>query len=115
MLYSSLLRNAQNELTPSNFYFFMKTWTDIRNSELLQKAELPELSIPSTIFLPPEKTIPLGERLQPWDHLHHPGYWYDQAIRHHYLRCSYALAMPDEYVEFSEENPLFWQNHEVGI
>lgn len=65
-------------------------------AELLQKAKIPEFTSSKTIYLSPEKTIPIGERLLPWHHLHHPGYWYQQAIKHHYLRCSYALAMPDE-------------------
>lgn len=65
-------------------------------AELMQKAKLPEFASSTMIYLPPEKIIPIGERLNPWDHLHHPGYWFLEAIKHHYLRRSYAMAMPDE-------------------
>lgn len=65
-------------------------------AELIQRANLQDLASSTTIYLSPEKIIPIGERLNPWDHLHHPGYWFQEAIKHHYLRRSYALAMPDE-------------------
>ena len=49
-----------------------------------------------SIFLDPEKSIAVGERLQPWEHLHHPGYWFRQALTHRLARRSRALAIPEE-------------------
>jgi hypothetical protein len=66
-------------------------------ANLIEKANLPALA-PSamSIFVPPEKPIQ-GERLQPWELLHHPGYWYRNAARHHMLRRDLAHTIPDQY------------------
>ncbi|KAH6696808.1 Gryzun, putative trafficking through golgi-domain-containing protein [Plectosphaerella plurivora] len=66
-------------------------------ANLIEKANLPAFA-PSTmaIFVPPEKPIQ-GERLQPWELLHHPGYWYRNAARHHMLRRDLAHSIPDQY------------------
>ncbi|CRK19968.1 hypothetical protein BN1708_003255, partial [Verticillium longisporum] len=49
---------------------------------LIDKAELAQLA-PSTLslYIQPEKVV-MGERLQPWEMLHHTGYWYRDAARH---------------------------------
>ncbi|ODA82403.1 hypothetical protein RJ55_00910 [Drechmeria coniospora] len=51
--------------------------------------------IPPTLFLPAEKAV-LGERLKPWELLHHAGYWHRMAARHMASRRTLAHAMPDE-------------------
>lgn len=63
---------------------------------LIDKAELAALT-PSTftLFIPPEKIV-MGERLQPWELLHHQGYWYRIAARHTAARRALAHAMPEE-------------------
>ncbi|KAM0251505.1 hypothetical protein ACHAQJ_008126 [Trichoderma viride] len=63
---------------------------------LIEKVEVPGLG-PSTmtIFLQPEKTL-LGERLQPWELLHHIGYWYRIAARHLGARKSLARRIPED-------------------
>ncbi|KAI8635670.1 Gryzun, putative trafficking through golgi-domain-containing protein [Xylariaceae sp. FL1651] len=51
-------------------------------ANLVEKVKFPELE-PSTLlsFRPPEKNLS-AERLQPWELLHHAGYWYRAAARH---------------------------------
>lgn len=65
-------------------------------AQLIERVELPGLS-PSTmnLFLQPEKAV-LGERLHPWELLHHTGYWYRIAARHIGARRTLALMIPDE-------------------
>ena len=76
-------------------------------AELIQKSELPIFSIPNvqkggelaltlSTYSPPEKAFPVGERLPPWELLHHPGYWLNIATRHLYERRVLAEAIPDE-------------------
>ncbi|UKZ67694.1 uncharacterized protein TrAtP1_008851 [Trichoderma atroviride] len=63
---------------------------------LIEKTEVPGLG-PSTmtIFLQPEKNL-LGERLHPWELLHHTGYWYRIAARHLGARKALAHRIPDD-------------------
>jgi hypothetical protein len=81
-------------------------WATIM-AELIQKSELPVFSIPDVprggeaaltplIYSSPEKAFPVGERLPPWELLHHPGYWFNIATRHLYERRVLAEAIPDE-------------------
>ncbi|GAB0134562.1 hypothetical protein EsDP_00002927 [Epichloe bromicola] len=65
-------------------------------AQLIEKVEVPGLVPASmTIFLPPEKAV-LGERLQPWELLHHTGYWYRIAARHLAARRTLAQKIPSE-------------------
>ncbi|KAH0545011.1 hypothetical protein FGG08_000937 [Glutinoglossum americanum] len=81
-------------------------WATIM-AELIQKSELPifnitnipkgaEVTLAPSIYSPPEKAFPVGERLPPWELLHHPGYWFNIATRHLYERRVLAEAIPDE-------------------
>lgn len=65
-------------------------------AEAIEKCQLPGLG-PSdmALFLPPEKAI-MGERLRPWELLHHRGYWYRIAARHLSARRRLAHSMPEE-------------------
>lgn len=65
-------------------------------ANLLERVKLPDLA-PGTLALyaQPEKAA-MGDRLRPWDLLHHPGYWYHIAATHLYLRRSFALAIPED-------------------
>ncbi|KAH8884676.1 hypothetical protein GQ53DRAFT_661530 [Thozetella sp. PMI_491] len=75
-------------------------------AELIEKVDIPELSTSatSTLFLQPEKTL-LSERLQPWERLHHQGYWYHLASRHQYLRRTLAHTMPEEDRRSPSDSP----------
>ncbi|KAG6012493.1 hypothetical protein E4U43_007778 [Claviceps pusilla] len=65
-------------------------------AHLIEKVEVPGLVPASmTVFLPPEKAV-LGERLLPWELLHHTGYWYRIAARHLAARRTLARMMPKE-------------------
>ena len=65
-------------------------------ANLMEKVEVPQLvSSSATQFVPPEKAV-LGERLQPWELLHHAGYWYRIAARHISARRTLARMIPDE-------------------
>ncbi|ROT36632.1 hypothetical protein SODALDRAFT_315671 [Sodiomyces alkalinus F11] len=65
-------------------------------ARLIEKAD-PSSLRPSTLtlFIPPEKIV-VGEHLQPWEMLHHKGYWYRLAARHLVSRRRLAHAMPEE-------------------
>lgn len=78
-------------------------------AELIQRADLPvfSLSIPVSdsqslleriinIFAPPEKAIPVGERLPPWQLLHHAGYWSKLAATHAGRRRDLAENLAEE-------------------
>jgi trafficking protein particle complex subunit 11 len=65
-------------------------------ADLMEKVEVKGLEPTSAhIFLPPERTV-AGERLQPWELLHHKGYWYRNAARHLAIRRTLAQSIPDE-------------------
>jgi trafficking protein particle complex subunit 11 len=68
-------------------------WAEVM-ANLVERTAFPELD-PSaqTLFRPPEKVL-AAERLQPWEQLHHPGYWYRIAARHALDRRKLAHALP---------------------
>jgi solute carrier family 25 protein 38 len=83
-------------------------WAQIM-AQLIQRADLPIFQIqqPTSgadalvdavhpIFCPPEKQIPIGERLPPWELLHHAGYWYKLSADHAKKRYILARDMPEE-------------------
>ncbi|KAF2189658.1 hypothetical protein K469DRAFT_736937 [Zopfia rhizophila CBS 207.26] len=83
-------------------------WAKIM-AQLLQRAELPVFSISQPIteadplidginhlFSPPEKQFPIGERLPPWELLHHAGYWYKVSAVHAKRRMILAREIPEE-------------------
>ncbi|RDW72025.1 hypothetical protein BP5796_08059 [Coleophoma crateriformis] len=66
-------------------------------AQLIQRADLADFSPSnSLIYAPADKTVSVGERLQPWEYLHHPGYWYRAAVGHACIRRDVALAMPED-------------------
>jgi hypothetical protein len=64
-------------------------------AEVIKKASLPDFLGP-TIYLSPEKGMAMGERMQPWEYLHHPGYWHHTSSKHQIARRALALAIPEE-------------------
>jgi trafficking protein particle complex subunit 11 len=70
-------------------------WSTVM-AQIMEKVDLQDLR-PSTgaLFLQPEKVV-MGERLQPWELLHHTGYWYRSAARHLVERRALAYSMPEE-------------------
>ncbi|CAD6447633.1 102290b1-78cb-4f6d-9bf2-c219cdeaf64d [Sclerotinia trifoliorum] len=48
----------------------------------------------STIYLPLDKLT--STRTQPWENLHHPGFWYREASKHLMARRALALTIPEE-------------------
>jgi hypothetical protein len=84
------------------------TWAQAM-AEVIQKTEIPSLKIrhpPSDkdpladdsnmVYSEPEKQIPIGERLPPWELLHHAGYWHKIASDHAKRRYILARDMPEE-------------------
>lgn len=65
-------------------------------ADLIDKAAIPEFDPTALrLNLPPEKSA-MGERLQPWELLHHTGYWYRLAAKHLRARKTFALAIPED-------------------
>jgi trafficking protein particle complex subunit 11 len=48
------------------------------------------------IFALPEKAVPMGERIAPWEALHHQGYWLRKTQPHIHRRRALALQMPED-------------------
>jgi hypothetical protein len=65
-------------------------------AEMIKRVSIPEFGGSTTYYLPAEKTIAVGERMQPWEYLHHPGYWFRSASKHLMARRNLALAIPEE-------------------
>ncbi|KAK0707487.1 Gryzun, putative trafficking through golgi-domain-containing protein [Lasiosphaeris hirsuta] len=65
-------------------------------ANLIERARLPEF-LPSNykVYLQPEKSV-MGERLQPWEYLHHTGYWYRIAAKHLSGRRAFAHSIPED-------------------
>lgn len=65
-------------------------------ADLIDRIGVPALApATETLFAPPEKAV-LGERIPPWELLHHTGYWYRIAARHLVARRQLALRIPEE-------------------
>lgn len=65
-------------------------------AQLIERVNIPALtSAASSIYLQPEKAV-AAERLQPWEMLHHTGYWYRIAARHLGARRTLARMLPEE-------------------
>lgn len=70
-------------------------WSTVM-ANLIEKVEFPELEPSSELpFRPPEKNLS-AERLQPWEYLHHQGYWYRAAARHLSDRRRLARSISEE-------------------
>jgi hypothetical protein len=76
-------------------------------AQLIQRVELPAFRISqpdvdplgdgiNAIYALPEKQIPVGERLPPWELLHHAGYWYRLSGEHAKRRYLLAREMPED-------------------
>ncbi len=72
-------------------------------AELIQELQLPVFGVSDerqlsniSIWASPEKSVPVEERLNPWQRLHHPGYWLQQVPRHLRARRKLAEAIPEE-------------------
>lgn len=74
-------------------------------ANLIEKADIPDFDHSAvTIYLPPEKNA-MADRLQPWELLHHPGYWYRLAARHTIARRRYAYSMPEDDRRSPSQSP----------
>jgi trafficking protein particle complex subunit 11 len=75
-------------------------------AELIQTSPLPVAYLPdvkklgkhaeTVIYARPEKAIPIGDRLAPWELLHHPGYWFSMAVSHLRARQKFAQDVPED-------------------
>lgn len=74
-------------------------------ANLIEKADIPDFDHSAvTIYLTPEKPAQT-ERLQPWELLHHPGYWYRLAARHTFARRRLAYSMPEDDRRSPSQSP----------
>ena len=92
------------------------TWAQVM-AQIIQKSDLSLFSLEDgdadtattiklAVFAPPEKSIPHGERILPWHHLHHPGYWARMAARHAVVRRKLAYGLPEEDREPPGRSPV---------
>lgn len=80
---------------------WQSAWARIM-ADLVSRTEYPplNLSLNNTGLLPiyvdGERSIPPGERLMPWEQLHHEGYWLDLSKKCVLARRAWALQIPEE-------------------
>ncbi|KAK1977822.1 Gryzun, putative trafficking through golgi-domain-containing protein [Colletotrichum cereale] len=74
-------------------------------ANLIERVDVRSLA-PSTraLFLDPEKAA-VSERQQPWEMLHHTGYWYRVAAEHLAARRALARSIPEEDRRSPETSP----------
>ncbi|KAF1941787.1 hypothetical protein EJ02DRAFT_490863 [Clathrospora elynae] len=83
-------------------------WAQVM-ADVIQRTELPVFKIRdptsdteplvvgvNSLYSPPEKQFPVGERLPPWELLHHAGYWHKISGDHAKRRYILARDMPEE-------------------
>ncbi|KIX95367.1 uncharacterized protein Z520_08884 [Fonsecaea multimorphosa CBS 102226] len=77
-------------------------WAKIM-ADLVSRSEYPllHLELPNTpgllpIFADVDKSLSTGERIAPWEQLHHEGYWLEIAKRCIHARRNWALQIPEE-------------------
>jgi hypothetical protein len=83
-------------------------WAQVM-AQLIQRTELPVFRPIQPIagidtlaekvdafFASPEKQIPVGERIPPWELLHHAGYWHKLSADHAKRRYILARDMPED-------------------
>ncbi|ROW13449.1 hypothetical protein VPNG_04441 [Cytospora leucostoma] len=74
-------------------------------ANLIEKADIPDFDHSFiSLYLLPEKAAQT-ERIQPWELLHHPGYWYRLAARHTAARRKLAYLMPEDDRRSPSESP----------
>ncbi|KAH7040801.1 Gryzun, putative trafficking through golgi-domain-containing protein [Microdochium trichocladiopsis] len=74
---------------------FESRWTVVM-AQLIEKAKFPELDPASgEILRAPEQNMS-ADRLQPWEQLHHAGYWYRRAARYLVERRRLARSIPED-------------------
>jgi hypothetical protein len=65
-------------------------------AQVVERVELPPFAPPTlATFILPEKAV-AGERIEPWEMLHHTGYWYQAAAGHVAARRALARRIPEE-------------------
>lgn len=67
-----------------------------RITEPLPESDLLPSVDMNPVYAQPERQFSLGERLPPWELLHHAGYWYKSAADHAKRRYLLARDMPEE-------------------
>ncbi|KAJ5909085.1 hypothetical protein N7495_001767 [Penicillium taxi] len=77
-------------------------WSTVM-AQLIRRLETSPLSsstdqLPESpqIYMSPEKTILPGEQVNPWEHLHHAGYWLYRSAKHTMFRRVLAEQIPIE-------------------
>lgn len=78
-------------------------------AEIIGMADLPVFAVPDPtgmlsnevtrlieIYAAPERTLPIGERIPPWQLLHHEAYWLNQSIKRTLVRRRLAEEIPEE-------------------
>lgn len=72
-------------------------------AQLMRRADIsssPEASVDQvldlSIFKVPEKSITSSEQVNPWEQLHHEGYWLHRSAKHTMMRRALAEQIPQE-------------------
>lgn len=78
-------------------------WSSVM-AQLISRAQLPAFSpenrsspqYADPVFCLPEKSLAINERFQPWELLHHEGYWLERSARHSIRRRILVEDIPEE-------------------
>ncbi|KAJ5684782.1 uncharacterized protein N7477_001127 [Penicillium maclennaniae] len=70
----------------------------IRRAEISQRVSETNTDQASdlSIFTTPEKSVPASERVNPWEQMHHEGYWLYSSAKHSVARRALAMQIPKE-------------------
>jgi trafficking protein particle complex subunit 11 len=81
---------------------WQSTWSKTM-AEIISRVEFntmvkldPEKAVTPSIYAQPEKALLLGERVRPWEQLHHQGYWLRMAQDRTRNRRLLAMKIPQE-------------------
>lgn len=98
----SILNKQENGTENYGWEAWESMWSKIM-AEIVARVDLASLSLLdsqsehiSSIFASSEKALPTGERIGPWEQLHHAGYWLVKAVKHIQKRKALALQIPEK-------------------
>ena len=80
-------------------------------ADMVARADLSSFSVSeshnqliSPVFASPEKALPTGERVAPWELLHHAGYWLANALKHIRKQRDLAFQLSEEARQTSSQS-----------
>ena len=106
-----LFSQSNDRMGTSSWEMWRSTWSKTM-ADLITRAEFSSLikgggnDSQNSVFAPADRTVALGEKIAPWEQLHHEGYWLRKAERHLRLaKGSGSVAPEADKLAFSGSGP----------